>query len=238
MNILIADDEPLAIARLAQLLKELDGKYDAVATANNGQEAIQQCQENEIDLVLMDIRMPGMDGIDAALSLQKLTRPPAVIFTTAFEEHALDAFKTNAVDYLLKPIKKNDLLAALKKASALTRVQLDEMKAPEQYISASYRGGIRRFPLEDVIFLHAESKYVVLRHAEGEALIEDSLTSLEQKFEGHFLRIHRNALVDRNKIMALNKTNNGQMFVNFVGIDDQLEVSRRHMAAIRTLLKS
>lgn len=239
MNILIADDEPLAQQRLAQLVSELDGDFQLMATAANGQEAVSLCETNPIDLILMDVRMPGMGGIEAAEVLRQLPVPPAIVFTTAFEQHALAAFETNAVDYLLKPIRKDRLLAALNKATSLSRAQLDAIKRQEQekFISASYRGGLKRIPLDDVIFLHADSKYVVVRHLNGEALVEESLKSLEQRFESHFLRIHRNALVDTRKVIGLEKTKEGKIVMVFSGLEDKLEISRRHLAYVRKMLK-
>lgn len=242
MNILIVDDEAPARQRLRSLLESSAGDYTVVGEAGNGEQAVAACRSQAVDLVLMDIRMPGMDGLAAALQLAGDEHPPAVIFTTAYDEHALKAFEANAVDYLLKPIRRQRLFEALQKAHALTRVQLGALRSlssdtTQDFLSASLRGELLRIPVDQVFFLRAEHKYVVVRHAGGEALLEDSLKSLEERYPGRFQRIHRNALVNPLRVSGLHRSLTAQAELSFTDIDDRLEVSRRHLPAVRQWLK-
>ncbi len=241
MNILIVDDEQLARVRLAQLLEEIGPPYKGVGQAGSGEEAIRLCASQDVDLVLMDIRMPGMDGLEAAAQLMRKAPAPAVIFVTAYEEHALEAFDRNAVDYLLKPVRRERLQEALNRAQSLSRAQLqvlDELNGgAEAYVYSNFRGGVLRISVDEIYFFHAEQKYVVARHPEGEALLEESLKSLEQQMGKRFLRIHRNALVAKRYINALEKRPDGHFQVCFKDIEDRLEVSRRHLPDVRRWLK-
>lgn len=241
MRILIVDDEALARDRLAALLGELGEPYQVIGKAANGLEAIELFHSQGADLVLMDIRMPGMDGLRAAEALTQSETPPAVIFTTAYEEHALQAFASQAVDYLLKPVRRARLSRALERAQRLTRVQLEAIKSsreqPVPQLSVSYRGGLRRLSLDQVIYLRAESKYVTARHQEGEWLLEESLKSLETQYADWFLRVHRNALVARHALLGLEKASDGGMRVRLRGCSELLEVSRRHLPDVRRWLK-
>ena len=239
MRILIVDDEELARQRLAQLIEELGPPYELAGEAADGQAALVFCAEQEVDLVLMDIRMPRMDGLEAARALSGGEQPPAIVFTTAYGEYALPAFDSHAVAYLLKPVRKERLRAALEKASVRTRAQLEGAQTGSgQCLSASYRGGVQRIPLSDVYYLRADNKYVVIRHEGGEALLEESLKSLEARLPGRFLRIHRNALVALNRLRGLEKDGMGRFCVTFQDLDERLEVSRRHLAALRQRLKA
>ena len=240
IKIVVVDDEALARQRLASLIEELGSPYRLAAEAANGHEALEQCQLVNADLVLMDIRMPGMDGLEAARRLAEGDRPPAVIFTTAYEEHALEAFDTAAQDYLLKPVRRERLQAALERAQRLTRSQLSavsETPEPPPQLSASYRGGVRTLPLDQVIFLRAEAKYVVARHAEGELLLEESLKRLQELYGEWFLRIHRNALVSRRHLSGLEKDLDGNTRAVLRDCEDRLEISRRHLPEVRRLLR-
>jgi two-component system response regulator AlgR len=240
MKIVIVDDETLARQRLASLVEELGAPYRLAGEAANGQEALEQCELLDPDLVLMDIRMPGMDGLQTARRLAEREHPPAVIFTTAYEEHALEAFDTAAQDYLLKPVRRERLLAALQRSQRLTRSQLNAMAGPAQsspHLSASYRGGIKTLPLDQVIYLRAEAKYVVARHAGGQLLLEESLKSLQDRYSEWFLRIHRNALVSRHHLSGLEKDADGNVRVVLRDCEETLEISRRHLAEVRRLLR-
>jgi len=245
MNILIADDEAPARARLKALVAEINSdrhRLDVVAEAANGHAVLMACEEHPVDLVLMDIRMPGMDGLTAAARLAESDRRPAIIFVTAYDEHALQAFETQAVAYLLKPVRKERLAESLMRAASVNLAQISAMQYPsgdesQAYLSASFRGGLQRISLHDVIYLRAEQKYVVVRHAGGEALIEESLKSLEGRFPEQFFRIHRNALVTRLQVAGLEKDREGHFFVTFINTDDRLEVSRRHLPAVRRWLR-
>ncbi len=239
MKVLIVDDEKLARDRLRELLTEIGG-HVIVGEAMNGNEAVERAAQLKPDVLLMDIRMPGMDGLEAAMHLMGLDNPPSVIFTTAYDQHALHAFEVNAVDYLLKPIRKERLSLALAKAHQLTLKQLQQInQAQEQpsartHISVHLRGNIRLVPVQDILFFMADSKYVTVRTPSEEHLIEDSLVNLEKEFgEKAFLRIHRNALVATSYIKGIEKSSAGTWQVSLKGLDRKLDVSRRHAASVR-----
>jgi len=240
MYVLIVDDEPLARKRVRQLLDNMDG-YNVVAEAENGEQALHQVQALKPDIVLLDIRMPGMDGIETARHLSKLSKPPAVIFTTAFSDHALEAFGTHAVDYVLKPIKQERLQEALEAAKRPTRAQLkqlnDEDENVRRQMCVKIRGRLELIPVDDIRFFQADHKYVTMKTDTHEYLIEESLKSLETEFGDSFTRIHRNALIADKYIIGMNKTGNGQNCIVLDGIDDKLEISRRHLALVRKKLK-
>jgi two-component system response regulator AlgR len=242
MKILIVDDEPLARQRLCGVIEELDAG-NVVAEGSNGEQAIQLCELHEPDVILLDIRMPGMDGIEAAQHIMKLQAPPAIIFTTAYDEYAIRAFETHVVDYLLKPIRKQRLQEALTAATRLTRAQMqglaeDASDECRQHISARLGGELRLIPIEDICYFMAEHKYVTVRHREGTVLIEESLKSLEKEFEDRFLRVHRNALVSIACIAALEKDRIGGHKIKLRDLDDTIEVSRRHLPTVRKVMKT
>ena len=241
MKILIVDDEKPARDRLARMVGELR-EHELVGEAVNGLEALGMAQSLEPDIVLLDIRMPGMDGIEAARHISKLDEPPAVVFTTAFSDHALEAFETHAVDYLLKPVKQDRLKAAMDAAVRPTRAQAaksgDMLSGLEarQHICARVRGSLVLVPIDDIYYFHAEQKYVTVRHTGGEVLIEDALKNLESEFPDRFYRIHRNALVSLTRLAGMQSDNEGHK-VTFRDIDDTLEVSRRHLPGVRKIIK-
>jgi two-component system response regulator AlgR len=242
MNVLIVDDEQLARQRLRKLISNASG-YQIIGEAETGEDALRKTQTAQPDVVLMDIRMPGMDGIEAASYINRMDKPPAIIFTTAFCEHALKAFEAHAIDYLLKPIKQSRLEAALDAAKRMNKAQLsklreDETEGARQKICVKSRGTLELIPVEEIIYFKADQKYVTLRTAEQEFLIEESLKTLEQEFSFQFMRIHRNALVAHQMLHGLTKNNDGHACINFSEIDDLLEISRRHLPLIRKNLKS
>ncbi len=238
MKVLIADDEPPARARLVALLAAAGADHQVVGEAANGQEVLDLCARLAVDLVLLDIRMPALDGIDAALALAARPDPPAIIFVTAYDEHALAAFEANAIDYLLKPVRPERLTRALAKARALTLEQQDALVETGAYLTVSYRGGIRRIPVGEVILLRADSKYVEVWHTqEGVALTEESLRAIEERLPGVFLRVHRNALVAADRVRGLRKGETGQLLLSLEGTDEEVEVSRRHAPVVRRLLR-
>jgi two-component system response regulator AlgR len=242
MNVLIVDDEQLARQRLRHLLGET-GDYTIVGEAANGEQALQKAQLSNPDLILMDIRMPGMDGIEAASYINRLDNPPAIIFTTAYSEHALKAFDTHAVGYLLKPIKQEHLYEALQSAKKLNRAQINYLRSDEESgarskICVKIRGTLELVPVSEILYFKADQKYVTLRTLDHEYLIEESLKTLETEFEKQFTRIHRNALIAESAINGLVKNSGGQACLTFRDIDDQLEVSRRHLPEIRKKLKN
>jgi two-component system, LytTR family, response regulator AlgR len=242
VNILIVDDEKPARDRLSRMVRDLEG-HSLVGEAVNGLEALGLAQTLEPDIVLMDIRMPGMDGIEAARHIAKLEHPPAVVFATAYSDHALEAFETHAVDYLLKPVKQERLQAAIDAAMRPTRAQSSKEEEvlsdleERQHICARVRGSLVLVPIEDIYYFHAEQKYVTVRYTGGEVLIEDPLKSLETEFGERFHRIHRNALVNLTRIGGLRSENDGHQ-VTFRDIDDTLEISRRHLPGVRKIVKN
>lgn len=240
MNILIADDEAPARSRLRDLLAEIDN-VSVIAEAKNGREALALANELQPDIVLLDIRMPEMDGIEAAQHLQKLPKPPAVIFATAFDNYAMQAFDMNAVDYLLKPIRSERLQTALQKAHALLPQQLSAIKplSPQRtHLSISERNRVLLVPVADIIYLRAELKYITVRTAEREYLIEESLTHLEQEFGSTFIRLHRNCLVASAYILGYEKRNHDehgekQWVALLKHVPETITVSRRQQHLIR-----
>ena len=244
MRVLVVDDEQPARVRLTALVSEIAG-YELCGEASNGIEALDQVQNTRPDIVLMDIMMPHMNGLEAARHMTKLAAPPAVIFTTAYDEHALAAFEANASAYLLKPVRKERLIQVLADVRALNRAQLasleeDNPEAAEQrsHICAKLGMRLELIPIEDIFYFQADQKYVTVRHSGGEAVIEDSLKSLEQEWHPKFLRIHRNALVSTEYIAGLEKTSAERYQVSFKTVPDRLEVSRRHVAAVRRFLRT
>ena len=237
LRVLIVDDEPPARERLKSLLVEIPDA-EVVGEAVNGQQALTRTNELAPDVVLLDVRMPGMDGIEVARHLNALAEPPAVIFTTAFDEYAVNAFDAHAVGYLLKPIRKEKLAAALTRAGRLTKPQLQRIAAASNerkrtHIAARRREGLRLVPIEEVQYFFAEQKYTTVRHVNGEDLIEDSLRALEEEFEADFVRIHRNALVSVRYLERIERGTDGQYFVRLRGCEAPLQVSRRMAGELR-----
>jgi two-component system response regulator AlgR len=246
MNILLVDDEAPARERLRRLIGELDGDYTVVGEAANGHDAVLAAKAYDADLVLLDIMMPGMSGLEAAGALAELDPPPAVVLVTAYSEYALDAFEHQVADYLVKPVRKERLQAALERLPLTTRPQ----RAPDSagdgsgddaerrhHLSAHYRGGVQTVPLDDVLYLLAEQKYVTVRHKGGRMLIDESLKGLEQEFPKRFLRIHRNALVTIEQLVGLEKGADGASLAVLSGCEERLPVSRRHLPDIRRFLR-
>lgn len=243
MKIVVVDDEPLARQRLLHLLKDLQG-CEVIGEAANGQEALEQTQKLQPDLLLMDIRMPGMDGLEAARHLELMDEPPLVIFTTAYDEYALEAFDVQAIGYLVKPVRAEKLQKAIASACrpSLTTVSTEDEASlsvgSRNYISARVRGNIELVPISDIYYFHAEHKYVDVRHKGGKLLIEEPLKHLEDEFSENFIRIHRNALVAKNYLSGFSKNSQGHWQVSFRGIEETLEVSRRHTAEVRKIVKN
>src|SRR5262245_8233380 len=239
LRILIVDDESPARERLRSLLAEISGELVVAGEATNGEEALRLAVDLTPDVVLLDVRMPGMDGIETARQINSLVEPPAVIFTTAYDEYAVNAFEAQAVGYLLKPIRKEKLAAALNQAGRLTRPQLQRLAghpeaAPRRtHIAARNREGLRLIPIEEIQFFFADQKYTTVRHVKGEDLIEDSLRSLEEEFGAAFVRIHRNALVSVRFLEGIERNPDGQYFVRLRGCPAPLQVSRRMAGELR-----
>lgn len=244
MNILVVDDEQPARERLIGLLQNLD--CQVCGEASNGLEALQLAQDTNPDVVLMDIRMPHMDGLEAAQHLARLDTPPALIFTTAYDDYALAAFETQATAYLLKPVRKEHLHHALAKASSLNRAQLASLGQAQEQTETAVRSHfcvkignrLELIPLDEAYYFQAEQKYVTLRHRQGEAVLEESLKALETEFSQRFLRIHRNALVAIAQLAGIEKNSQGRFEIVFRDIEDRLEISRRHLPQARRCVQS
>lgn len=241
MQVLIVDDEQLARDRLQRMVDGLDA-HQVAGQAANGVEAVELAERLRPDAVLLDIRMPGMDGLEAARHLLDLEEPPAVVFCTAYEEHAIEAFDVQAVGYLLKPVRKTDLERVLGAVQRLNKAQLarlhDGGTQRRSHISARTRRGIELVPVHEVCYFQADQKYVTVRHAGGELIIDETLRDLEQEFEDGFIRIHRNALVATRAIVSIERDDEGHHKVRMKGIDELLEISRRHVAQVRQFVKT
>ncbi len=245
MKVLVVDDEPLARTRLLRLLEE-DDRLQVVAEAENGEKAISAFNQHRPEVVLMDIRMPVMDGLESARHLAADAQPPAVIFCTAYGDYALEAFEANAVDYLLKPVDKTRLQQALARAQTLNRVQINALEASagggsrRSHIAAKSSRGIELIPLENVRYFLADQKYVTVYHLTEsglkEILIDDPLKELEQELGEGFVRVHRNALVAVEHIQGLERGEQGAR-LKLADVTTGPQVSRRHLPAVRKLLQ-
>lgn len=240
MKILIVDDEVLARQRMTDLLADID-PGSALIEADNGLDAVRRVEDEHPDIVLMDIRMPVMDGLESAFHIARLETPPAVIFVTAYDEHAIRAFEADAVDYLLKPVRLDRLKQALEKAGRMHRARPARTQAaPAQrtHLGAISQGRIELIPVEEIQCFRADQRYTsVYRHGR-EILIDEPLKDLEAEFTDQFLRIHRNTLVSLAHIVALEKTADGGFQMELRGLAEKLPVSRRHVAEIRQRLKN
>lgn len=240
MRVLIVDDEPLARQRLQDLLAGLDD-VEVVGEAADGRRAVEEAARLHPELVLLDIAMPVMDGMEAAHHMALQHPRPAVVFCTAYDEHALAAFEAGAIDYLLKPVRAERLAAALDKVRRMAgQAPLTDIPGRRQrtHLCARLRGSMRLIPIEEVYYLQAEEKYVVIHHLHGEDLIEDSLKSLEAEFAERFTRIHRNCLVATDEIIELRRSPDGQARARLRHVNDLLEVSRRCLPNLRKTVRT
>ncbi len=237
MKLLIVDDEAPARERLRRLLGEIDD-CEIVAEAGNGEEALSHCSELQPDIVLLDVRMPGLSGIEIARHIDSLEDPPAVIFTTAYDQYAVEAFETEAVGYLLKPVRKEKLAHALRHAGRISPSRLVKVAESARIehrrdqICARLGEQLRLIPIADIYYFLADQKYVTVKHKGGESLIDESLKALADEFAPDFIRIHRNALVAEKQISAVERTDAGQYVVRVRECGDVLEVSRRHASEL------
>ncbi len=242
LRVFIVDDEPPARNRLRDLLNDCSEQLalDVVGEASNGQEALDKLTEIPADVVLLDIRMPQMDGIELAQHLNKLPKPPVVIFTTAYDAYAIKAFDLHAIDYLLKPIRLGRLFEALNRARVAVPVQTEVLRdllpEPRKNLSIHERGKIHLIPIEQVLYLRAELKYITVRTAEREYLLEESLTELEKEFAARFVRIHRNSLIAKDAIAGFEKGGDegeSGWMVKLKGLDELLAISRRQQHIVK-----
>jgi two-component system response regulator AlgR len=243
MKILIADDEQLARRRMADLLSDLGGNY-TVLEADNGLDALRLAEQEKPQTVLMDIRMTRMDGLEAAIHMAALTPPPAVIFITAYDEHAVRAFEANAIDYLLKPVRSERLRQALDKAEFISRSLINrfqETRGARQartHLSVTSQGRILLIPVTEIQCFKADQKYVTVYWNGRQVLVDDPLKGLEDEFAGAFIRIHRNALVALAHVSALERSADGGYQLAVRGLAEKLAVSRRLVAELKQRLKN
>ncbi len=245
MKVLIVDDEPPARDRLGRIVAELAG-YEVAGLAANGAEALAMASTIQPDIVLLDIRMPGMDGIETAKHLNKLARAPAIVFATAYDQYAIDAFDARAVGYVLKPVRRERLENALQQASRLARTTLAslgsdrDVAGKRQHVCAGSRDRLTLINVADINYFCADQKYVAVHHDAGVSLIDDSLKSLEDEFADEFVRIHRSALVAVARIRSIVRTGDGRLRIALRDgshkDNKDLIISRRHVAEVRRRL--
>jgi two-component system response regulator AlgR len=245
VRLLIVDDEAPARRRLRELLDDCASAFPLVVVgeAASGSEALGLLGTTPADLVLSDIHMPDMDGLELARHLLKLPQPPALIFTTAYHEHAIAAFEVHAIDYLVKPVRVQRLLAALQKLPRLRPISGAKLErlpaAARRFLSVTERSRVVLVPIEEVIYLKAELKYITIRTAEREYLLEESLTKLEEEFGQRFVRVHRNCLVARDAIRGferhLGAEGDAHWEVLLRGVPEALPVSRRQQYIVREI---
>jgi two-component system response regulator AlgR len=240
LQVLIVDDEPLARSRLRTLLGRCEGAT-AAGEAGTAAQAMDHLRRCEFDAVLLDVNMPGADGVTLARALRELAKPPAVVFVTAHAEHAVAAFEVDAVDYLTKPVRLERLQAALEKVARRMHARAATPHEPEVLLIQD-RGRTERVPLFEIVYLKAELKYVTVRTAARSYILDASLSELEERHHAHFLRVHRNALVARRAVRALEKYDDPEegegWAVRLNGVDELVAVSRRQLGAVREALAS
>jgi two-component system response regulator AlgR len=243
LRVFIADDEEPARERLKTLLGDIAAQVPAqvVGEARNGVQAIELLPPSGAQVLLLDIQMPGMGGLEVARHLARLQQPPRIIFVTAHDRHAVEAFELNALDYLLKPVRADRLASALRKATVPENANLEKAaEAPREYLSLAERNRIVLLPVRDILYLRAEEKYVTVRTRVREHLVEEPLIALEKEFATRFIRIHRNCLVARAAIRSFERAPNedgeAHWLVVLDGLEERLPVSRRQWPAVRELV--
>lgn len=243
LKVLVVDDESLARSRLKNLLADCtEPAACVVGEAADARQAVALLQQHAVDAVLLDIHMPGMDGLDLARTLRALPHPVAVVFVTAYAEHAVQAFELEAVDYLTKPVRLERLHLALQKIERHTLMNKRlEPDLTDDVLVIQERGRTERVPLTAVLYLKAELKYITVRTASRSYLLEGSLAELEERYASRFMRIHRNTLVARHVVLALEKHHDPQegdgWALRLDGVDEVLLVSRRQLPAVRALVR-
>ncbi|OIR16776.1 transcriptional regulatory protein YpdB [mine drainage metagenome] len=242
LTVFIVDDEAPARSRLKELLADCESQFPLhlVGEAGNGRDALEMLAETPAEVVLVDIRMPQMDGIELARHLNKLDHPPVIIFTTAYDSYAIQAFEQRAIDYLLKPIRLGRLFEAISRARDAVPIRTEVLQEltpePRSNLSAHERGRVLLIPIDQVLYLRAELKYVTVRTAEREYLIEESLTALEKEYSARFVRIHRNCLVAKNAIAGFEKggeEGESGWLMKIKGLEERLPISRRQSGVVK-----
>lgn len=234
LNILIVDDEKPARDRLHRLVKAIPD-FQVAGEAANGTEALEKIRELSPDIILLDISMPGMDGMALARALQEGGASPAVVFCTAYQDRALHAFEVEAVDYVVKPVRAERLEKALEKAGRYLGSE-SEQEGDKHFLRSTVGGKVVLTPIRRVVCLVAEDKYTTVIHENGTTVVDESLTELENCYPSYFFRVHRNALVSRKHLRGLERTTEGHTQVLLSGTDRKPEVSRRNVSALRKLL--
>ena len=244
MRVLIADDEPLAVERLSRLVTQMG--HEVIATAYHGQEVLNHIEDDVPDVVLLDIQMPGMNGLECAEQLSQISPRPAIIFCTAYDQHALEAFQFQAQGYLLKPVAQQDLQQVFHHLTQLTQAQMTGLEKQNQIqvsrtqrhqIAAKTYRGVELIALENIYYFLADQKYVTVRHKNGSVLIDETLKDLELEFSDRFIRIHRNALVSLDYLEGLELVAAGQYQVRLRELEERLSVSRRHLPNLRECMQ-
>ena len=247
LNIMLIEDDMIEVMKLNRTIASLQLNHK-ITEAGNGEDALKLLEQKDRlpDIILLDIRMPEMDGVRCAQELAKLEHPPAIIFVTAYDHYAIAALKANAIGYLLKPANKDELLEALNKAKNLNAAQLNEIRKLEdptarpirEHIAARTHRGGELIKLKDIYYFAADQKYVKVRHKDGMVLIDETLKELEQEFDDRLFRVHRNAIINLSYLDFLETLDAGQYQIRFKGIDETLAVSRRHLPALRDKIQS
>lgn len=235
-RVLLVDDEPLARARMQRLLQD-HSDFVCVGEAGDGRSALSWIQANNADLVLLDIQMPELDGLATARALQQLAQPPVIVFCTAYDDHALQAFQAQALDYLLKPVSKEALALTLQRVRHWLQPPVAEHSHQRTHISARSHQGLQLIAVQDIDYCEADQKYVSAHHQGHVTLLDDSLKQLEDEFGPYFLRIHRSTLVARPRIERLVALEGGGYVLYLRGIDEGFAVSRRHVAEVKRFIK-
>ncbi len=230
----MVDDEPLAVERLANILAEIPN-CNVLATAGNAQQALQLINSHQPDILFLDISMPGMTGLELAKQLQGTKYPPFIVFCTAYEQHALQAFDAQAIDYLIKPVRRERLMESIERVLRLRNNVNDDFS--KQFVAANVGGVLRRIALNDILYLHAEEKYTVVYHLGGEHILDEPLKELEQRFPNQFVRIHRNCLVKTEQLLEIRRDIDGQAWAVLKNCPKALEMSRRCASELKDMFK-
>ncbi len=234
ITVLIVDDEPLAAERLANLIDEMPN-INVLAKVGNAQQAWDFVQKHQPDVLLLDISMPGMSGLEFAKSVNSIQKPPCIIFCTAHEQHALQAFEAQAFDYLVKPVRRERLQESFKRV--IRQIHHATEHSIQQFMVVSVGGVMRRISLQEVFFLHADEKYTVVNHRGGEHILDEPLKELEQRYQGQFFRIHRNCLVKVEQLHEIRRDADGQTWAVLKDWPKALEISRRCASELKDIFK-